>query len=114
MLTSEVLRKAREVLETRGHCKGILSNPSGHVCALGAIYAAVTGDPFRWAPPDIEDAACNYIVDAADILVERDVSNPCAVVDWNNAKSRRKGQVLAAFARAAELAEADERKAGAP
>jgi len=45
MKTSEVLRKAGDVLRERGHCKGALENESGSVCFNGAINVALHGRP---------------------------------------------------------------------
>ncbi len=47
-------RKAIEQLRTRGHCKGMLSNPRWEVCALGALYSALYGVPV-YGHQDVEE-----------------------------------------------------------
>lgn len=116
MLTSEVLRKAREVLVECGHCKGVLNDAEGRVCAMGAINQAITGDPRGFVFNDIDAEACSYIASAVGLNYGfgLGLGAQSDVVGWNNAGPRTVDEVLAAFAKAAELAEADEQKAARP
>jgi hypothetical protein len=40
---AEILRKASEVIQEKGHCKGKLANEYGNVCMWGAIKTASVG-----------------------------------------------------------------------
>ncbi len=48
MKTSEILTQAAGFV-AQGHCKDILEDPEGRVCALGALNKAVTGDAWGYA-----------------------------------------------------------------
>lgn len=41
------LLEAADIMEKRGHCKGVLTNEAGNVCFLGAL-AAIPELPFRF------------------------------------------------------------------
>ena len=68
----------------------------GRYCAIGAIRAAVNGDPFEWS----EEAY------AAERLFAKAVGT-CATLAWND-RQKSKYPVIAAFKKAAELAREQE------
>lgn len=98
----EDLLAARELLVTRGWCQGALEeSPGGAVCALGAMNAAISGDPYDGSAPksDYSYARRRACQDAVEFATESD-----SVVTWNNARGRRLPQVLDGFDAAASLA----------
>lgn len=54
MRTSDVLRKAGDVLRERGWCAGYMEGPSGGHCAYGAIAVANDSTPDARNPGDVE------------------------------------------------------------
>lgn len=125
MLTSEVLRKAKEVVGTpdswcRG-CRGYtrtgrpgLGHEPGMVrrCALGAIDAAIgeSCTDGQWAHFGThKDQRSHPAVRALAIAVNND-----GVAYWNNDPAVLHGDIMHGFARAIEYAEAREEAENAP
>jgi hypothetical protein len=52
--TSDVLRKAGDVLRERGWCAGYMAGPKGGHCAYGAIAVANASTPYAQNPGDVE------------------------------------------------------------
>ncbi len=87
------LLKAREVLDRDGWLKGALGANGGPKCATGAVDSVTAGDPW---------AACTARGRNARHHLRLVITN--GVMDWNDAPSRTKQQVLDAFDAAASLA----------
>lgn len=85
MKTSEVLRKAGDVLRARGWCQREFENEAGALCAYGAIreVVGVSGSGI-WTP----------FVEEFDLVVETPgVFMPL----WNDAATRTADEVLVAM-----------------
>jgi hypothetical protein len=92
---AEILDRAADVIDERGHCKGTLENSRRAVCANGAILVAYHGVP-DW-PGDLGAPEHNTLlgairslaaaVDASAIVLE------WGVPDWNNAPERTAAEV---------------------
>ena len=96
MTPVKVLRKAKGLLEKRGLAKGTYENYRGALCMLAACGVAEYGRP---GDP------------SSDVIsLLKQATNPKAVYlhTWNDAKSRTKKQVLAAFDRAIAIAESQQ------
>lgn len=105
MTTIEVLRKAREVLVTRGwHQGGYASDRTQldtcSVCAVGAIYVAVCGKPFGTLGRGLVHAAAGLLADAVGYR------GSLFGEAWNDVHGRTFEEVLAAFDAAIAAAEA--------
>lgn len=99
MKASEVLRKAKGVLEDRGWCQKAFSAADGGdcpVCAWGAINVARAGAPDAW------------MGSASARLFFEDAVDGEGIASWNDHRGRSRGEVIAAFDRAIALAEAEE------
>lgn len=92
MTTCQIRLKAAKVIEKRGHAKRILEDEHGRVCLNGAINLALHGDP-QFGPDSTripaEHKAAQRVFRAMGFQDEWDA------VMWNNAKRRRKRDVLA-------------------
>lgn len=86
------LREARALIE-RGWCQGRMSTADGSVCIRGAIL-----DAFYDA--DLAEEK------RADGLLKSAVGFDGYLGDWNDAPERTQAEVLAAFDKAIELADA--------
>jgi hypothetical protein len=91
--TSEVLRKAGDVLRERGWCQGNLEE-KGRVCLLGATGIAAHGYP---SAPD-----SNEVHDALRLVIDR------WPIEWNDARGRTQAEVESALDAAYVLALQDE------
>ena len=92
-------RVARELIETRGWLQGNYGYCDGPVCLVGAMriacgashpHGSVSGD---WAVFGAMHSAVQTVVDTKDIVA------------WNDATTRKREDVIAAFERAATYLE---------
>jgi hypothetical protein len=93
--TAKILRAARRLLVTKGWIKGAESTSEGY-CAMGAV-SHTTGFPYY----DKERALA---VLAQSVRGHHAYGNRRTISDYNDAKTRRKAQVIALFDRAIERA----------
>ncbi len=91
MTTKQGLTKARNYVQTHGLCKDMLQDEDGRVCVLGAINAAVFGNPCSLEASTRFTASRNALGVA--------IGEEC-VVRWNNHPNRTKRQVIAGFNKA--------------
>lgn len=82
MKTSEVLRKAGDVLRERGWHQGQFESPCGAVCVFGAVNVAITSDPG-------DGSLSREPVDMIRRILKRWPPN------WNDAPGRTAAEVLA-------------------
>lgn len=95
---AEVLEKAAEVIETRGHTKEQYVNANGAVCAMGAIRTAAWGRVLYLAKGITEEQSALH--DRAAIEVGRHLAREgCNVVitEWNDAPDRTGEEVVDTF-----------------
>jgi hypothetical protein len=108
----EVLQRAADLIDQRGHAKGDYIDANGCLCARGAIYAAVGIEPTtdvanirHW--PTYNRSRFALAVAAGKALeshIGTDQSPLDPVVRWNDAPERTAAEVSAAFRSAAEAA----------
>jgi hypothetical protein len=92
---ADKLREARALIE-RGWCQGDYVCGTS-VCVYGAIQATLYGDP--------ED--CSVTADEEEVVVLlKEATGSAALVQWNDCPGRTQAEVLAAFDKAIQLAEA--------
>lgn len=115
MTSSTTLRTAADLIDEHGWTRGMLRNPRGCYCAMGAIAAAsgipVAPDTRQWAEiPTITDDAkqrlastVTALLSATRMRTERDIQA------WNDAAFRTAGEVTRVLRAAADLTEAGER-----
>ena len=116
MNTSEVLTRAADLIEQRGHTKRRHVTVTGCLCVAGAMFAAVGMEPDHkhfdsefWPgyTPDRADlvkVAYDWFRDWLDRMGV-DCRDP---VDWNDAKKRTKEEVVTTLRGAAEAARAEQ------
>ncbi len=92
-----ILRKAADLIENHGHCKGDYKRSHGHsgYCALGAMNRVTTGDV---TSTHKNLRACRALVRYLDI----DGSHLCygprtSIVDWNDEPWRTADEVVNAL-----------------
>lgn len=93
MTTRAILLRAAELIEERGHARGMPENRRGNLCAIGAIRVAVTGRPRGaklWEPMTRAEM---WLSDA--LCLE-------SIADWNDRSSA--ATVCAGLRKAAEAA----------
>lgn len=90
-----VLQRAKALIVRFGWTQQVYMDADGRYCADGALRAV-------GCSADLEDEARRYL--------ERTIKAPCSVAWWNDRLSRRKGQVLAKFDEAIELAKLERRR----
>lgn len=108
MRASELLRKGAEEIKRRGWMRDWFGDDANkpdtcRVCAIGALRAAVTGDPFD--PPTGDP----LFREARQFLIQA-VGEP-SVVNWNDDPGRTEADVLGLFSKAIALAEFTEEEA---
>lgn len=118
MKTSEILRRAADEIRRRGWYQGefapreTVNFDDCPVCAWGAINAVQNGDPREWYVKDgpaYESVALHVL--AATVGGSKYYSVP----SWNDDPERTVEEVLDAFERAAQAADAAElEESGAP
>lgn len=91
---ADKLREAKALIE-RGWCQHTLSTEDGSVCIRGAIFSAFDADDFK------EEVRADQLLKAA-------TGYKGYLGDWNDAPERTQAEVLAAFDKAIELAEAQQ------
>ncbi len=95
---SEVLLKAADLIEQRGHTKHIRVDDKGSMCLLGAIAVAQGHDigyslGMRGGDTELTYEAAETIVNTLGIMVGlRDIRG--IAVDWNNAPKRTAQEVI--------------------
>jgi hypothetical protein len=92
MRTSDVLRKAGDVLRERGWCQYTHKGLDGNVCAFGALNAARTGDPTDVSSPWPGDSEFETVLGCVN------------GANWNDAKGRTAAEVMYALDAAYVLA----------
>jgi hypothetical protein len=111
-----VFRRAAEVIESNGHCKGSFCDlytnapvAESAACAAGAICVAVGCETLDLYPAPGEKSLPRA---AVEFLSKRIYSNTTLddpverVADWNDADERTLGEVIEALREAASAAEA--------
>lgn len=101
MNTGKLLERGAELIDSRGHCKGTLTDYSGRLCAQGALLYAYHGSttwPIGTPLPDLKRAA-TFITKRhpilADALRHLNASAGGQIIDWNNAAERTPSEVTA-------------------
>lgn len=87
----DIYRAAADLIEQRGHSKGLLQDERGRVCLWGAISVVMDGSAFKCS-------AGSYRL-MEDL---RQFTRGKSPVGWNNSPSRRKRQVVNLLRKAAE------------
>jgi len=105
MTTVELLQKAKAELQRRGWFQGDFAPKLGSpencpCCAVGAMRAAVTGDPRRPCESNAFEDAMVLMRQAAGIGRYAAIGD-----DWNDVPGRTVDYVLATFDKAIALAE---------
>ena len=102
MTISDVLSRAADAIQERGHCKGNFVDAAGNLCVAGALYLAAGLPVVGIAKPrDGWDAAKSYAdADEAAAAFRRYVGS--SVYTWNDQPERTKEEVVAALRAAAE------------
>lgn len=108
MNTSEILAKAADLIEQRGHWKGWYCGPNGELCFRGAIYAAL-GLEFY---PD--DGARDWPSGFALVVTAGNAEGAALrfvpggnTATWNDADATTAAEVRNALRAAAEAARAE-------
>lgn len=104
----QLLLDAANVIRRDGHCKYVLTDKHGRVCLLGAIYAAVTGQPYyptiRFVVDEPQklnslqtawNAVARATGDAYPLWLGHDLA------EWNNAPERTAEEVISVLETAA-------------
>jgi hypothetical protein len=94
MTPAEVLEKAADVIDERGHCKGKLIDSSGRVCITGAICFAING--YAGGRP------VGGITQYLHAVIGRDV------ISWNDAPERTAAEVTSTMRAVAAVLRAQE------
>lgn len=81
---SETLDKAADVIEVRGHTKGILSDEKGRVCLYGARNVVLTGNARTFPASAVEDEWAKRL----------GFYNAHHAISWNNAPERTQEEVI--------------------
>ncbi len=106
MTPAEILEKAADVIDKRGHCKGMLVNNKQQVCAVGAMLVALTGSALGCGIPQIW--ACAGGKEACDAL-----ETAIGVGDfgfWNDHPNRTAAEVTSTMRATAAVLRAQEAK----
>jgi hypothetical protein len=100
-----ILRKAADLIDKHGWTTGILVNPDGQRCAMGAIYAAdpFAGDDGVWSLADYMHA--NYERFKVPRPEGDDVSSSATITTWNDFVAQTAEEVISALRDAATWAE---------
>lgn len=91
MTDKQALTKARNHIQQHGFCKGALADADGRVCTVGALAAAVFGDPHSTRESEQFYSAIRALEDTVGVR---------NIVNWNNDPSRTESQVIAGFNKA--------------
>ena len=102
---SEIAREAGRLIEERGLAKQVLMDPSGRLCAVGAILYALTPDKehteislgLAFDNETIEDQFHRILDGLADKLEPSARSASYEVVMWNNQLERTQEEVVKIF-----------------
>ena len=92
---AELLRKAADIMKKRGHAKHELQDDKGRVCLLGALAAAVSGDPHDFASKRPE-RLLGYVAEYLTRKLRKRI-NGYGAVDWNNEPTTKINDVIAAL-----------------
>lgn len=103
MNTSEILTRAADLIDKRGHAKRTYQSPDGALCVRGAIVKAVSLR-FSFKRSSLTPAAATVAITA----LRRHVGFlPAGEISWNDAPERTKAEVVTALRGAAEAARAE-------
>jgi hypothetical protein len=102
----DVLRRAADIMEQRGHCQNTFMNSDGEVCTAMAIGLAINdpGGPHAWLNNPLFDAAWTRLmgfVYGLDPLYWEPTAGLSAVCSWNNSKGFTGDKIVAAMRAAA-------------
>jgi hypothetical protein len=90
--------EAADIIEERGHCKGVVENEQGNVCLYGALCFAFAGTAKMFYAAGAHDAT----VRVGEYLgLNGPFGAGSAAVRWNNAPERTKEDVVNALRGAA-------------
>lgn len=109
---SQLLRRAADIMEERGHAKGVLMvshagqhGAIGSVCAIGALLVAagsivgVEQDAIHWSYDDIDmpllTKAQNILASQLQLLGLPPSGWGCTIPNWNNDPNRSGDEVIA-------------------
>lgn len=100
---AQILTAAADLIEEKGWVQGHFDAADGAVCAVGAIRTVMFGstrcpDTYTWLYEEVKDA----------LLDEIGPNGVNGIPTWNDAFSRTKAEVVAAFRAAASTAHIDE------
>jgi hypothetical protein len=115
---SDILSKAADIIEQRGHCKGWYFGPDGSCCMRGAIILAADPD----FPPISEAEAVARKAAGDDLFIHPDAASTFRKLDnfvrrnsisfdavsWQDAEERSGKQVVSTLRAAAEAARAEQ------
>lgn len=115
MNTADILDKAADLIEQRGHAKRVHVTKAGCLCASGAMYAAVGMEPVpgqrecgRW--PSFDWSRSLEVAEAYDWfgawLKRSGFKADTDAVQWNDRKIRTKEEVVSTLRAAAQAARA--------
>lgn len=108
MKVSEILLKAAEAIEKRGHTKHVLENNEGSLCINGAILVAM-GSEHPAQDYSVINAHDNArLFNKAGMIVNETLGHPGDIyshIDWNNDPKRTGQEVIDILKKSAAKAE---------
>jgi hypothetical protein len=90
--SAQILRRAAELLETRGWCQNEGVDGQGRMCAMGAIHTA-----------SVEVAGHGYTVDTSPTRATEEYVGVTPIWVWNDEPQRKAEDVIKVFREVADL-----------
>lgn len=112
--TALVFRRAAQILQARGHNKGLYESRTGEVCAVGALMAATGVDPKAGPMPAAEVPEAVWFLSSRLWVAIGDDDPIERVAEWNDKPERTQAEVVAELLSAARDIEAREDRAVVP
>lgn len=108
MTVADDLRAAEAVIGRRGWCQRQIVDRAGHVCAVGAVRAAVGLMPDGWTPDAWSELNTSDDVVVADrrrsdAVLQLRVWAGCSPIDWNDDEGQTEAGVRAGLLAAADV-----------
>lgn len=108
--TALTFRRAAQIVQARGLGKGLYIQPTGEVCAVGALMAAEGKHP-EHSYPDLSKSSAVWFLSSRVLSATVDSDPIERIADWNDQPERTQAEVVEALLSAARDIEA--REAGA-
>ena len=97
-LAKDILNKAADLIEEKGHCKERFKDDDGKMCMMGAVTEAFISQPFSW---NQEDELASTLWEA----VYDEIGHDNLVSTWNDDPERQPYEVINALRFAAKRIE---------